>query len=158
MLSLPISYPQELDENTLALYTAIGKYTGAREFREQERELFAAAPEQAIVTQFQRRLCCIAGSTIAAGELANFYASGSELRARPSDNSLGYSARGYCTLAAGAGEVGEFVLLEGLITVAGLTPAALYYLGNVGGISAAPTSQVVGFALSSTLLYFKVNL
>lgn len=102
------------------------------------------------------------------GEMARFYNSAGIITAdRAYANGAGFSAKALATHAIASGAYGEF-LLEGMYYgYTGLTPGATYYLADTsGGFPRAgridtvtgTVTRIVGFAVTSTSLYFRPNL
>lgn len=115
------------------------------------------------------RFYCIANEAIIQGAAVNLFNFGGSLAARnanATDNTK--PAIGYCSQVGGllSGQVGEFVLVDGMVTVSagGLVPGAGYYLSTTPGAytSVAPValgniSQQLGFAVNSNTLLFRLG-
>ena len=103
-----------------------------------------------------------------AGEMARFYNNAGVINAdRAYANAAGHSAKALATKAIAAGAYGEF-LLEGMYYgFTGLTPGVTYYLADTSGgfpragridTATGTVTRIVGFAVTSTSLYFRPNL
>lgn len=107
------------------------------------------------------RFYCLASENIAQGAIANIYNNAGTPNARNANaTDATKPARAYCTTAVTAGNYGEFIL-EGAVSINGLTPGTLYYLSNTNGIisnAAGTVSQKVGYALTATTLFFRPDL
>lgn len=99
-----------------------------------------------------------ASQNINAGQMVNFHNVAGVLNARKAGaSSLTTMCRAFCNTTVLAGAYGEFILMGVLPGLSSLVPGALIYLSDTAGlISTTPgtNSQVLGYALSATELYF----
>ena len=143
---------------TLALDTNTGALPQDPEFYSQ------TPPTQTILTQNTNRLYVKFSEAVSYGQLVNLHNVSGVLNARLSSAAVaGKQGHAWCSTVGGvaSGAFGE-VMLGGLCTaISGLTPGQSYYLGNTAG-TIAPTAgtvtQLVGFALTASNLYFKPTL
>lgn len=141
-----------------SLQGALDAYTGV--LGEDPDFWSTLSPEQWILLQNHTRVYCKATVAIGAGQIVNLYNNAGLLEARLADAATPQYARAYATAAVSAGVFGEFRLM-GVVTITGLTPGAIYYLANTAGLVAAAAGtnpQMVGWALSSTKLFFNPTL
>lgn len=145
-----------------SLTLALDAYTGALA---QEAEFYdQTPPSQTILQQNTNRLYVKFSEAAAYGQIINLHDVSGVLNARlASAASAGKQGHAWCSTVGGVavGAYGE-VMLGGLCTaIGGLTPGKSYFLGNTSG-AIAPTAgtvtQLVGFALTATNLYFKPTL
>jgi hypothetical protein len=144
------------------LTLAIDAYTGALP---PDPEYYNITPPASSVrTQNIQKVYVITSTAIAYGKTVNLYNNAGVLTARLSDaTTAGKHCHGFCSNPAG-GASGAYieVSLGGLCTaIGGLTPGVTYYNGNTPGTvapSAGTVSQKVGYALSTTTLFFSPDL
>ena len=108
-----------------------------------------------------------ASEAIAYGAAVNLFLSGGKLKARNANATNNTKpARGFCSVAAGLAlnDYGEFILLSGTATIAGLNAGQNYFLSTTNGlvvntppVAAGNIEQFLGVALSSTVLAFNLN-
>lgn len=121
-----------------------------------------------ILQQNYSRIYVKTSQDFLAGEMARFYNNAGVINAdRAYANAAGHSAKALATKAIAAGAYGEF-LLEGMYYgFTGLTPGVTYYLADTSGgfpragridTATGTVTRIVGFAVTSTSLYFRPNL
>jgi hypothetical protein len=118
------------------------------------------APSVTVKSQNQNKIYVQFTGSVPVGGTVSLYNVGAVLKARPANaGAAGTLARGFLNslVPVNNGDWGE-VVLNGLNPyMAGLTPGALYYQSNTNALvslTAGTVSQNVGFALSTTDLYF----
>jgi hypothetical protein len=103
------------------------------------------------------RVLATATVPIAAGSLLNFQIVGTTLQAQLADIGLVLMCQGIAIRAALLGAQVECMLFGTSPSLfIGLVPGAYYYLGAAGALSAAPTAQRVGMAISPTSMWLNV--
>ena len=144
------------------LTLALDAYSGAIP---QEPEFYSQTPAtQTILQQNTNRLYVLFSEAASYGQIINLHNVSGVLNARlASASAAGKQGHAWCSTVGGvaANAYGE-VMLGGLCTaISGLTPGQSYYLGNTSG-AIAPTAgtvnQLVGYALTTSNLYFKPTL
>lgn len=135
-------------------------YTGAQSFPEVDWPELSTAQTQRV--QFITRGYCQFTETVLAGHMLNLYNTGATMSARlanATDNTK--PARAFAFNAVTAGNFGEYMLLGAITNFSSLVPGALYYLSTSGGlitgtkpVGVGNLQQAVGFALSSSVLFF----
>lgn len=144
----------------LVLQDALDVYTGA--LGETDPTYYSQTP----VTKFTRlqnisRVYLQTTEAIGAGKVVNLYNSGGVLKVRNATAAFSLTAHAYAISAVANGAWGEFFLM-GVVPSTGLTIGSTYYLANPsGGISTsagAPLSQKIGWAMSTTQLFFRPDL
>ena len=149
-----------------SLQGTLDLYTGA--LTEDVQYWGQVAPAQTIRTQFISRLYVKASEAISYGQLVHLWNDGGICKARlASATDATKPTRAYCTIPAGvaAGAFGEFNVLGASSIYSGLVPGTPYYMAvTPGAITAVAPSgggnlvQPVGYALSTTTLYFNPRL
>jgi hypothetical protein len=135
----------------------LDKYTGALPLDShlQGKVGASSSVRLANITRFY----AIASVALSFGQMVNFFSTAGVIQAQKADAVTPLYAKAFCssTSPVAAGALGEFVLLGVLSGLSGLAPSANYYLANSPGfITPFPgtTSQILGYALSATELYF----
>ena len=147
-----------------ALAYNLDKYTGA--VAQPQGDWSTATPNSSVISQNFNRLYVPFANNIGLGACVNLYNNGGVLTAKfAKADATANLARAYCSTPGGvlAGAFGE-VILQGLHPyLSGLTPGTLYYLsatsttGQITNVAPA-IAQAVGFALSTTALWFAPTL
>lgn len=146
------------------LTIAVDAYTGA--LIQDPENYSQTPPTSSLLSHNALRLYGLAPAAIAFGETVNIYADGSGLVRFRTSCALTADTRpmhGWCSTPGGiaAGAFGE-IRLGGLCSIfGGLTVGATYYLGNTVGtiaLTAGQVSQKVGFALTSSSIFFQPEL
>lgn len=168
--NLGLSALPEIDQNKYQdLYVEILRLRGALRVLQSSLDTYTGIlgedsafwsvqnPDSWIRLQGLSRVYLQATEAISAGAIVNFYDSGTALVARNANASAaGKPARAYSTGNVAINGWGEFILC-GAVSIGGLTRGATYYLSNTNGLisgTAGTVSQVVGYALSTTRLFF----
>lgn len=140
------------------LQSALDSYTGKLPLSSQLQGV--ANVSTSVQVGNLTRVYPVAGVNLTYGQLVYLYNVGGVLTAGLASASVSSTcARGFVstTLGITAGQVGEIQLLSVLSGLAGLTPGTTYYLSNTAGFissTAGTVSQKVGYALSTTDLFF----
>ena len=124
-------------------------------------------PTDTLLAHQVRRLYYIASVNIAFGDVVNIFNNAGVANAQPADAAAGLvkRAQGYCSTAGGvlAGQRGEFIMIEGLLPIAGVNPGDILFLSaagvpgkivaNVPPVGAGQLEQCVGFGIDFNLAY-----
>ena len=154
-------YPEIFNDLTrirralVTIQGSLDKYTGAVSLDAKLQGNVGAA--QSVRVGNLARLYVKASTALSYGQVVQFSNSSGLIASKASANSPGLLAKAFCNGAVAAGSLGEFILLGVLSGLSGLVPGAPYYLSNIAGyIAPAPgvNSQYLGYALSTTELYF----
>lgn len=113
-------------------------------------------PSDTILPQNLRRLYVKANVALSYGHFVNLYDSGTALEARKADSGIPLVAHGYVNVATGAaaGDMTEVIVMEGLVTIAGVVRGTSYFLAPNGLVANAPgvKKQFIGFGVATNLL------
>ncbi len=106
-----------------------------------------------------RRIYVPTTDNLTPGQFVNLYDNGGVLTARLSTSAVGLKCRGFSTGNVTAGNTAEIILRGLHVLVTGLTPGIIYYTAAApGAMTSAVTTQKLGYALASNLLWFDPEL
>lgn len=154
---------------TLLQYKAIFvRYCGVTSMPVAMWEQLAGSPSTLVAGNLTR-FYTIASEAIPYGAMVNLFLNAGQLEARKASATVaGKECDGYCSTPSGApvGEVSEFILRRGLVTLTGpLTVGQRYWLSATvpGGIqttkpvAAGNVEQYLGMAITTTSFYLDSN-
>jgi len=126
-------------------------------------------PSDTLLAHQPRRLYAIAFNNMVYGDIVNIFNNAGVMNAQLANAAAGVVKRGYgfCSTAAGvlAGSRAEFIIGEGLITLAGVNPGDVLFLSaagvpgkvvaNVPPVGVGQLEQTLGFGVDFNLAYFR---
>lgn len=124
-------------------------------------------PSDTLIRHFAGRLYVIASENLNNGDFINLHLSGGVLKVRKANATSGTVRRamGYCSTSGGilTGAIGEVILSQGLLTIAGVIPGDLLFLSTSAGqaTTTAPTGagqleQYLGVGVDTNLVYIDI--
>lgn len=126
-------------------------------------------PSDTLLAHQPRRLYAKAFGNIAYGDMVNVFNNAGVMNVQPADAAaaLVKRAHGFCSTSAGVltGNRGEFIIGEGLVTLAGVNPGDVLFLSaagvpgkvvaNVPPVAVGQLEQTLGFGVDFNLMYFR---
>lgn len=124
-------------------------------------------PSDTLLRHQAGRLYGIANETLAAGDFINLVNNAGVLNFRKANGTSGTvrPAHGYCSTTGGIliGAVGEVILSQGILSVAGIVPGQPIYLSTVAGLAttvaltgAGQLEQFLGIGVATNLAYINI--
>lgn len=125
-------------------------------------------PSDTLLTHQLRRLYVVASENLLFGDLVNLHNTAGVLNARKANGAAGLvkPARGFCSTVGGilAGSLGEVILGQGLLAIAGVNPGQDIFLSTTPGLAgtvaltgAGQLEQYIGFGVATNQAFINIS-